>query len=194
MAKILMANTKNYFLCSDEHFDYLNKFNWTEDNQHYAVRKTPTTDTIHSAKLLKASRIVMELVLGRPLTDEDGTVDHINREPLDNRKENLRLANYSQQNRNRHKSYNINCTSTYTGVDFHKQTQKWRSRIQLNEKSVCLGLFNDEESAARCYNAAVKLLHMPDGFYNLNRFARNKRKTIIEASELGEHGEFANDG
>ena len=177
--KIYMSNTGNSFLCSEEHFDYLNKFNWTEDSQGYAVRKTPIDDTIHNAKVLKASRIVMELILGRPMTDEDGTVDHKNRNPKDNRIENLRLATYSQQARNRHKSYNINCTSTYTGVDFHKQSQKWRARIQLNEVTTFLGMFSTEIDAARCYNAAVKLLHLPDNFFNMNKFPRSKKNNHL---------------
>jgi hypothetical protein len=73
-------------------------------------------------------------------------VDHINNNPLDNRKENLRIVSQRINARNcyaRKKS-----TSNYVGVHFHKLTNKWRAQIKLNTKNVVsLGLFTTQEEA-----------------------------------------------
>jgi hypothetical protein len=59
---------------------------------------------------------------GRDLTRQD-IVDHINRNPLDNRRENLRVVGYCTNNHN--KTIGSNNTSGYKGVYFHNQHNKW---------------------------------------------------------------------
>jgi hypothetical protein len=84
-------------------------------------------------------------------------VDHINRDPSDNRIENLRLATRSQQRANsrghRGKS------SKYKGVTYvpyGKSRFKWRAQICKDYKWTYLGWFDVEEDAAAAYNAAAK--------------------------------------
>ena len=50
-------------------------------------------------------------------------LDHIDGDPSNNRIENLRPCNYSENGRNRTKQKNN--TSGYKGVSFHKHTNKW---------------------------------------------------------------------
>ena len=50
-------------------------------------------------------------------------VDHINRDPLDNRRENLRIADKSKNGMNR--GPQVNNTSGFKGVSFHAKTGKW---------------------------------------------------------------------
>lgn len=95
-------------------------------------------------------------VLG--VTDPTVEVDHINRDRLDNRRCNLRAAT-RQQNAENMVSHR-DARSKYRGVDFHKQTGKWRARACINYETVNLGLFETEEAAADAARA-FRAEHMP---------------------------------
>ena len=58
-------------------------------------------------------------------------VDHINRIRTDNRIENLREATGPEQRQN--VSLRRDSSSGYPGVNWRKETNKWRVRIQINE-------------------------------------------------------------
>ncbi len=72
-------------------------------------------------------------------------VDHINGDPLDCRKSNLRKTTHSVNSHNR--AQQTNNTSGIVGVYFHKQSGKWRARIRLNGKHVSLGLYAHKSDA-----------------------------------------------
>lgn len=76
-------------------------------------------------------------------------VDHINRNPLDNRRKNLRIATQSQNMANqgiaKHNS------SGYKGVSFHKASQKWQAYIECGKK-IHIGCFASRDEAAHIYN------------------------------------------
>ena len=79
-------------------------------------------------------------------------VDHINLNPLNNRKSNLRICTKQQNEMNRPtRSHN---TSGVTGVSKHKQTNKWRAYIEYNQKYIHLGLFNTKEEAIKARKEA----------------------------------------
>lgn len=77
--------------------------------------------------------------------------DHKDRNPLNNRRHNLRPANQQENNRNHSKS-SIN-TSGVIGVGWHKTLNKWQSRIYINKKVIHLGYFDNKDDAikARLY-------------------------------------------
>ena len=79
----------------------------------------------------------------------DNQIDHININPLDNRIENLRVVNNSQNTRNQKKKQN--CSSIYKGVSWDKGCKKWRAMISINGKLKHLGLFDTEEEAHKVY-------------------------------------------
>ena len=76
-------------------------------------------------------------------------IDHININKLDNKIENLRIVNYSINNRNRNKQ--DNCSSKYIGVSWYKPNKKWRATIRIDGKIKYLGLFDNEEEASEAY-------------------------------------------
>jgi len=84
-----------------------------------------------------------------------GLVDHRNLDPADNRLENLRLATKRQNGCNRR----AQGTSPYLGVGWHKAAGKWKSAISVNNKTIHLGLFEDEVAAALAYDRAADNFH-----------------------------------
>lgn len=68
-------------------------------------------------------------------------VDHINHNPLDNRKSNLRICTQRQNVIN--SSKRSNNTSGVTGVSWNKVKGKWMSVIVVDGKTVFLGYFKD---------------------------------------------------
>jgi hypothetical protein len=86
-------------------------------------------------------------------------VDHINRNRLDNRRENLRFVTDSQQSINRGKVMICKgrvATSKYKGVYWEKNSRKFRVRISFNGKRIQVGYFTSEVEAALAYNDAIQ--------------------------------------
>jgi hypothetical protein len=97
-------------------------------------------------------RVVLERMLNRPL-EKGEIVDHINRNGLDNRRDNLRLASRADNTRN--VSVRTDSTSQYKGV--RRNWKKWKACIKYNGQDIYLGSFADILDAARAYNeAAIK--------------------------------------
>ena len=83
----------------------------------------------------------------------DLTVDHINRNKLDNRLVNLRLATQAQQNMN--KGLRSNNTSGFKGVCWHRENRKWRAKVYIKGKGKHLGYFATKEEAVEAYQKAA---------------------------------------
>ena len=81
------------------------------------------------------------------------SLDHINRDGLDNRLYNLRLATRAQNGINRGKQRNN--TSGYKGVIRNRQGN-WFAQIKKDRRAVYLGIFPDRVSAAKAYDAKAR--------------------------------------
>jgi len=84
-------------------------------------------------------------------------LDHINRDSTDNRIENLRPANSSENTRNRRLFSNN--TSGCKGVTWNKRIKKWQSYVSMNLKTKHLGYFEDLELADLVSTEARDLYH-----------------------------------
>lgn len=83
-------------------------------------------------------------------------VDHINGDPLDNRRSNLRIITQKQNVLNRGKRVNGK-TSKFLGVSKNVEKKKFIASIKILGKSLYLGSYSNEEDAAKAYNeAAIK--------------------------------------
>lgn len=76
----------------------------------------------------------------------DGDIDHIDRSPLNNRPENLRVATRADNVRNA--GLRADNKSGIKGVHWYKQTGKWRAQIVFDGKNRNLGYYDDTETAA----------------------------------------------
>lgn len=98
-------------------------------------------------------RVILSRLLGRPLFPRE-ECDHKNRNRLDNRRDNLRLATAIENKRNA--SLPTNNTSGYKGVSYFKAANIWEAYITINGKKVFLGFYNTVIDAAITYNHAAK--------------------------------------
>jgi hypothetical protein len=81
-------------------------------------------------------------------------IDHRNTIRSDNRWKNLRAVTRTQNNANlpRLKSN----TSGFKGVYFCQNTSRWRARVHMHNKMMCLGRFDTPEEAHAAYAVAAK--------------------------------------
>jgi len=97
-----------------------------------------------------AHRVVYFLAYGKdPL---NYTVDHIDRNSLNNHPLNLRLATTVENVRNQ--GGNKRNTSGYKGVYWNKNIGRWQASISIDKRLVHLGMFSTAEEAAAARNEA----------------------------------------
>ena len=141
--------TKGRFAIVDpEDFERLNQYKWFCTYYGYAARKIPRKDRKGKETVALMHR---ELC---PAPDEL-VVDHINRNPSDNRKANLRPAT-KQQNCWNAKIKKKRAGTRYTGIHFDKRKGKWFVHITRDGRSTTCGYYSDEVEAARAYDRLVK--------------------------------------
>jgi hypothetical protein len=90
-------------------------------------------------------------------TDPIVKIDHINNDPLDNRKKNLRRVDMRQNAFNRTKTTKES-SSQYKGVSYNKTTGKWIAYIKIHGIKYTLGSFDNEKEASKKYNEKAKEL------------------------------------
>jgi len=106
------------------------------------------------------------IILARLLLNLTGPlqVDHINRNALDNRRCNLRVATKSQNARN-NSGQSTRTSSKFKGVTFTdnqgmgrtcNKTRPWRAYTRVNGKRIWIGCYATELEAAQAYNEYVK--------------------------------------
>jgi hypothetical protein len=77
--------------------------------------------------------------------------DHKNRNRLDNRRDNLRVATHGQNAANQ--SIRKDNTSGFKGVSWNKSVGRWKAQIRDSGKKLYLGCFSDAIDAAKAYDA-----------------------------------------
>ena len=84
--------------------------------------------------------------------------DHIDRNPLNNRRYNLRPATTVENNRN-HRISKRN-TSGIIGVGYYKAGNKWRAYISnVEKKFISLGYYDNKEDAIKARLVAEKEIY-----------------------------------
>lgn len=132
-------------------YDRLSQYKW------YANKKTSGyyAATRKNSKVLYMHREIMKYTLNpEPCTlNPNLFIDHIDRNPLNNRRSNLRFCTPRQNCFNQRPKLG---TSKYKGVCWHKKQKAWAAIIEMNGKATHLGFFRSESDAAKAYDAMAK--------------------------------------
>lgn len=126
----------NTVLISPEDEELIKKYKWHNSHGYAAGWVEGKKTRMH------------HLILGKPT--KGMVVDHINRNSLDNRRENLRFATKEQNSQNAEKRKN----KQYFGICFSKREQKWKSFCQRYS----LGNYKNPLDAALVYDKCAYLL------------------------------------
>jgi len=134
MKKIKLTQGK-FALVDDGDYQWLNQWKW-----HYSGGRAVRIIWIGKGhKNRKANTILMHRLINK--TPHNFDTDHIDRNPLNNQKNNLRTLTHSQNLHNRPKQKNNR--SGFKDIFFDKQTGKWRVQICINGKKISFGRFTD---------------------------------------------------
>ena len=107
-----------------------------------------------SGKLYKAHRLAWMYMHGEWPKDQ---IDHINRDKIDNRIDNLREASSAQNNQN--VGLRSDNASGIKGVTYYKITGKWVAKINISGKLKHIGYFKTLEEASQAYESYAKQHH-----------------------------------
>lgn len=143
MSKILEVKTKGIIykvILDEDDFYKLSKNKWYMFSSGYIGRNAIING--------KNVTIFIHREIMNPCKEND--IDHINRNKLDNRKENLREVSHKKNTENRKIQNNNN--SGYNGVCWSKQKNKWKAQITHNQKHIHLGFFVKIEDAIHARN------------------------------------------
>ena len=166
--EVIMAReipiTKGYVaVVDDDDYDWLSKHRWCASvdkrDQYVSVRTTMYKyfEGYKWRRGIKMHRMILDAKPGE-------VVDHINGDPLDNRRENLRLCTLKENSRNATKQKmfaGAPCTSKYKGVSLctskpfkgkYGEYQYWRAGIGHNGVFHYIGQFKTEKEAALAYD------------------------------------------
>lgn len=126
-------------LIDSEDLELVSRYKW------WGCQKKCGSKTVY-AQVNRKTILLHRLIMG---ATPGQIVDHINRNPLDNRKENLRICTARQNSQNM-SIKNAN-TSGFPGVDWETRAKRWRVTIRVNGKKKYIGrfiLFEDAVSAS----------------------------------------------
>lgn len=148
MPKQIQLSQGKFALVDDEDFEKINQYKWHYDNNRrrdgYAVAQTG----------YKGKKIYMHRFIVNAQKEQE--IDHIDGNKLNNQKSNLRVVTRSQNNYNQRPQ--INASSKFKGVTWHKKAQKWMATIHTKDNKIYLGVFTEEAEAAKAYNKIAKEL------------------------------------
>ena len=116
-------------------------------NTVYAARREMSGG---KKRTIRLHRVIMD-------APDDLEVDHRSGDGLDCRRGNMRIATHAQNIHNQRLS-RAN-TSGMKGVCWDMGSQKWRAKIKIDGKQICLGRFITPESAHDAYAEASARLH-----------------------------------
>ena len=157
--RIKLANCDKYAIVDPCDFAELSRYTWLarHDGSNYIAIRLPALKSLERPVYMHRQIMELELNAKRSKLNVRLVIDHINGNPLDNRRANLRVVTMKQNSINRRKCKG--CASVYKGVFWHKRIRKWNVQLTVNGRKIHLGYFDDELEAVKAYDAAAKKYH-----------------------------------
>jgi AP2 domain len=135
-------------LIDDEDYDLIAAYRWTLWERETRGRTNGPYAWCRMRRGGKEIRPFMhKLITGWPRTD------HIDHDGLNNQRSNLRPATPAQNIWNQRPQ--LNHSSRYKGVTWHRGVRKWQAMIRPGGRSIYLGVFDSEVEAALAYDMAA---------------------------------------
>lgn len=133
----------NNILVDEIDKDLLESYEWSLNNMGYArTRFRVNGKQLYLHKLI-AARMGLSV-----------NIDHVDGNPLNNRRSNLRECNHKTNGANR--CLSSNNTSGYKGVTRNNgKLRPWKASITVDDKTKFIGTFATAEEAARAYDEAA---------------------------------------
>ena len=151
MKLVKLTQNKEAFV-DDEDYEYISKWKWYY-KQGYACRNIPDNG--------KQKTVLMHTcIIHCPMYKD---IDHINRNKLDNQRENLRLATRSENQINSSKKIG---SSGLKGVLLKKGRTKYHSLIEWKKRKIFIGSYHTKEEAANMYNLYAYQLYGEFAYLN----------------------------
>ena len=175
--KKILFDTEDYYL--------LEQYTWmvNSDNNGYQwvrAHNIPKDGDMRNftSKSIAMSRLIM-LNGRKDYNNSSIHIDHINNNPCDNRKCNLRFATRSTNEMN--KGIRNNNTSGFTGVTWREDMQKWTAQIAVNGKVHHLGSFSLIEDAIKARKEAEEKYF---GEYSYDNSQKQWKENFCEEQNL----------
>jgi hypothetical protein len=142
----------------EEDYEYLSRFRWQARLGRYCWYASTRITISHKPQVRRSTSMHREIFLNRGIDISEKFIDHADRDGLNNRFSNLRIASCKENNWNT--KIREDNSSGYKGVHYHVPPYgdpTWRARLQVDGKRLHLGLFPTAVEAAIAYNeAAIK--------------------------------------
>ena len=123
-------------LVNNVDYKYLNQFKWYAGWDGKCFRAMRSLPRVNS----KQKTIRMHTVIAQRMGIDSKRIDHIDHNPLNNQRSNLRAATVSQNGHNH--GPNKNSTTGVKGVSFDKSSGRYRAHIKVKGEYLSLGRFN----------------------------------------------------
>lgn len=144
--RLIRLTNGGYAIVDQDDYEFLSQWRWQRDPDGYARRS-------EGAGAKRRGVFIHHIVARTPKGLEP---DHINRNRLDNRKENLRNVPKGVNLRNC--EAHCNNKAGVLGVYFAKDRNRWRADTHCQGKTIHLGSYYTKEEAAEAYQSFVKRL------------------------------------
>lgn len=135
---VKIRNTEQIMLCDLDDWEKLKKYCWNLSTTGYAY-------TVRKKKHLMFHTLIIDC-------PDSMERDHINRNKLDNRKENIRLVKHGDNILNI--SLKKNNKSGHNGVYYDKARSKWAATITVFGRNIALGRYDKIEDAVNARKQA----------------------------------------
>lgn len=139
--KLIKLTQGKFAIVDDEDFELLSQYSWHFHSTGYARTSNPK---------LYMHRLILK-------SKKEDICDHINRNRLDNRRENLRIVSPTQNSINT--SIRKDNSSGYKGISWSSEREKWQVYITAYKKTVSLGRYKDLSTAILARKLGERIYH-----------------------------------